>query len=609
MLFSYIFSLIFISIFKLQINQMNSTYLTMELLNINNCIPQIYYNNTWNNFNICECNMNELKYYPKPLINNLLYKFEDKIIFIIKDLGFTSLMKIIVFINEYIIECKHQKFWRCTNCSTSDHNYIYNPTDESFYFNDEPLEYKDYYFSIYFQINSSDQLNFEGNNVSSDFYALRTERKTVNIPNMNIDKEIELINFKDTKYFFVRNNSNNISIDYTNYYFKIYYTDNSLSGKYFGLNLNNSYMELKNESFILANDSKGLSYKLSYEDKRKKGANLFFQIEGYNCPYNTNLSKLIAKKTEYNFNISINVNYSICLNEILPYYYKNDRNKNYMCLNLTKDIILQNISQIIQDIEFGQFYEIKGNNIIINIIPLNSSSLSSLTNVNFSDCERLIINSFGSNITILDIQTQTTNSLDNQTLYQFYDSNKKLLNLSICNYSYINISESLDFPSFLRISPKTPIEPFISTTYISTSHMTDIETFMSTTYTSTYDFYNTDNSEYNNNDILSSFYSLAKEELVNNLPKLMKEIIIGESYEIQGEDYNIKISPTTVSYLSNTTHVNFEKCEKFLRYYYNISESRYITFLQLEIYNTNSKVLVNKVEYQAYDDNKEIIML
>ena len=62
-------------------------------------------------------------------------------------------------------------------------------------------------------------------------------------------------------------------------------------------------------------------------------------------------------------------------------------------------------------------------------------------------------------------------------------------------------------------------------------------------------------------------------------------------------------------YLQNSTHVNFTKCENILREKLNISSSRYITFLQLEINNKDEQSLINKVEYQAYDDNRNVLDL
>ena len=590
-MYSYIYSIFF---FSLIIIQINTIYVKMELIEINNCVTRIYHNeNLHKNFSkesSESCDEDNWDGYTYPLIDNLSYELGDKITFIIGNQGKHSYIKINVFINEYIIECKHNRFWKCTNCSTSNGNYEFNQEQGRFDLIGDGLSHLTS-FNIYFQINSSDQLNFEGNNVSSDFYSLKPKEAFINISTFEIDNEISLINFNTPNYFYIQNNTNNNSVNYSNYYFKIYFTDNSFSGKYIGIDLSNSDIELNNGSSFKVNDWKGLRYKLSHEEKKKKGANLFFQVEGYNSPDNTTLSKIIAKITKYNFNISISNNHSICLNEILPYYYLKDEKNYYICLNLTKEVIIPNISKIIQDIEVGKHYEIKGNDFTINIYPLYSLSLYSLKNVNFTECENKIINYHNlnaSNIMLLEIRTQVSDSSDNITYYQAYNK-RQYLDLLICNSSNLNVSGSLEFHSFFSISSIIPLETFVSTTDF--IYSSDIESIFI---------------EY---DILASFYNLTKEELVNNLPSLIKKIKIGESYKIKGDDYNMKISPTNVAYLSSTTHVDFKKCENFLRYYYNISESRYITFMQLEIYNSNSKILVNKVEYQAYDDNKQLLDL
>ena len=578
--------------FSLIILHINTIYVKMELFEINNCITEIYHNNNLHkNFNKdSSCDKDDLTVYSDPLINNLLYEFGDKITFIIKNSGFNSYIKIKVFINEYIIECEHNRFWKCTNCSTTNGNYKFNQENGRFDLIGDGQSHTAS-FNIYFQINSLSQLNFEGNNVSSDFYALKPKEAFINISTFEIDNEIALINFNSPNYFYIQNNTNNISVNYSNYYFKIYFTDNSFSGKYIGIDLSNSDIELKNGSSFKVNDFKGLRYKLSFEEKKRKGVNLFFQVKGYNSPDNTTLSKKKKKKTNYNFNISISNNHTVCLNEILPYYYLKDENNYYICLNLTKEVILPNISKIIQDIEVGKRYEIKGNDCTINIYPLYSLSLYSLKKINFTECEKKIKNHYNlnvSNIMLLEIRAQVPDSSGNITYYQAYND-REYLDLLICNSSNLNVSGSLEFHSFFSLSPIIPLETFVSTTDF--IYSSDIE------------------SNFIEYDILASFYNLTKEELFNDLPLLIKKIKIGESYKIEGDDYNMKISPTNVTHLSSTTHVNFKKCENFLRYYYNISDSRIITFMQLEINNTNSKILVNKVEYQAYDDNRELLDL
>ena len=65
------------------------------------------------------------------------------------------------------------------------------------------------------------------------------------------------------------------------------------------------------------------------------------------------------------------------------------------------------------------------------------------------------------------------------------------------------------------------------------------------------------------------------------------------------------IKPINSQDNSSISKVNFSECEETLRNYYNISIPRIITFLQVEINNTNDKSLINQVEYEVYNDNKE----
>ena len=103
--------------------------------------------------------------------------------------------------------------------------------------------------------------------------------------------------------------------------------------------------------------------------------------------------------------------------------------------------------------------------------------------------------------------------------------------------------------------------------------------------------------------------SVSKEDLIENLTGLINSIEIGQRYEYIGEDYNVIIKPSNSTCLESETHINFTQCEKILRNTFNISSSRILTFLQMEISNKNEKSLINKVEYQVYDDNKTLLDL
>ena len=535
-----IYYLIIISFFPLFIHGIESkAYVSMKLINVNDCLYNIYFkNNTLFKYTYHSCNKNVN--YSNPIVDKKLYEFGNNITFVIHDIAGTSFIKMDIYINEYIINCYHQKFWKCLDCRTNNSNYLYNESQQYFEcykpysITSESQKYKNYTFI--FLINSFDELNFEGNNVSSDFYALYPHKEIINISTSDIDNEIDLINFYNPDYFNIKNNTQNLSIKYENYYFKIYFENNSLNGKYIALDLNNSDIELNNGSSFKVNLSKVLRYKLSKEEKRNKYANLYFQIEGYNSPANTLLSKLIAEKIEYNFTISIFTNNSVCLNDIYPYFYKINETY-FICFNLEKQEIIKNISKIMQDIEIGHNYEIKGKDITINIYPLNTELLSTLINITFEQCEKKIRNNNNLNnssiITFLEFKINNSNSLNKQILFQVYN-NKSLLNLNCtCNEFDINISKSYEFPDLFQISPIIKDK--------------ETETNIITTY---YD------SIFNRN--------MTKEELVNNLEKIMEEVIIGEYYEIKGNDYNMKISPTNTTYLSLLHMLIFKNVKIFL---------------------------------------------
>ena len=105
-------------------------------------------------------------------------------------------------------------------------------------------------------------------------------------------------------------------------------------------------------------------------------------------------------------------------------------------------------------------------------------------------------------------------------------------------------------------------------------------------------------------------FNQTKEELFKNIDEILNnEINVGDNYEIFGNGFNLFIRPTNSSFPDNSTHINFEKCEKTLRDTLNISYSRTLTIFQLELENDDDRALTNKVEYQVLDDNKSPLNL
>ena len=111
------------------------------------------------------------------------------------------------------------------------------------------------------------------------------------------------------------------------------------------------------------------------------------------------------------------------------------------------------------------------------------------------------------------------------------------------------------------------------------------------------------------NNIIRNKTDVKKDEIIDKIDEIMDSIEIGKNYEITGEDYTLTIKPTNISSLETSTHVDFTKCEEIIRKHYNISNSRIMTFLQMEIDNKNDQSLVNQVEYQVYDDKKNLLDL
>ena len=98
--------------------------------------------------------------------------------------------------------------------------------------------------------------------------------------------------------------------------------------------------------------------------------------------------------------------------------------------------------------------------------------------------------------------------------------------------------------------------------------------------------------------------NITKEAILENIEDIINNTVIGETYEYQQEDFTIFIYPTDSTFLTNKTHIDFEECESTLKTYYNLSNQSTLTFFQMEISSKNEHSLINQVEYQVYDEQK-----
>ena len=108
-------------------------------------------------------------------------------------------------------------------------------------------------------------------------------------------------------------------------------------------------------------------------------------------------------------------------------------------------------------------------------------------------------------------------------------------------------------------------------------------------------------------EIKKEHTKLSKKQILNNPSSLLDNTKIGINYEITGDGFKIIIKPTnsTLFQNQNVTYVDFDECERKLRDKYKISNSRIITFLQMEIKNEDKNALYNQIKYLVYDDKKQ----
>ena len=115
---------------------------------------------------------------------------------------------------------------------------------------------------------------------------------------------------------------------------------------------------------------------------------------------------------------------------------------------MPKDQIRDNRDSIMEYIEPGSSYELKGDDYSIKVAPMGEKSEGS-TSIDFKDCEAKLREYYNLNSTsVLSVfQTETTSSnnksLTNKVQYVVYDENNNLLNLSVCEGQKISISYAI----------------------------------------------------------------------------------------------------------------------------------------------------------------------
>ena len=93
--------------------------------------------------------------------------------------------------------------------------------------------------------------------------------------------------------------------------------------------------------------------------------------------------------------------------------------------------------------------------------------------------------------------------------------------------------------------------------------------------------------------------NISKQEMKENKNSIMQTIEPGQSYELRGDDYSIKIAPMGQRE-EGATSIDFRECEQRLREYYNLSANSTLSVFQTELTSSNERTLTNKVQYTVY---------
>ena len=122
----------------------------------------------------------------------------------------------------------------------------------------------------------------------------------------------------------------------------------------------------------------------------------------------------------------------------------------------------------------------------------------------------------------------------------------------------------------------------------------------------TYITYIDNNKDKKNSSLIIETTSKKREEIINELDKIMEDKEVNKTYIIKGDDFSIIIKPVNGYIEESTVNIDFSECEKILK---QENPSSDFIFLQINMENSNQNCLTDQVEYKVYNEKKESIDL
>ena len=268
------------------------------------------------------CDSGNLSMYPpnQDIILNYEYNFKTDIKVTFEDFNHKyGYMNMTVYFNEYIIKNTDRRFWRCINCGVEglgNQDYFYYEDRMNFYNITRSGDCSHELYVFYFTINDTTDLYKGGEDgpfeVRTGFYSFTDESVFRRRVNYSEEIELELINFIEPDILHVKLNDA-LPINVSNYYFKIEYINdeyNNFGGELKGLDLDGTEQKLNNNDPFIVNDTSGLNYILSEQEKANRFAQVKVKISVLNkCPVGDEYqcqSKVIVPAKDFTFIIEVN---------------------------------------------------------------------------------------------------------------------------------------------------------------------------------------------------------------------------------------------------------------------------------------------------------------
>ena len=301
-----------------------TNYISFELIKADDCVRLVNisnqilfkfipkYDGICNNLsNLGHCDAGNDTMYPqdKFLIKN--YEYEEKIEIEITFEDWNHIdgfMDMNVYFNEYKIKTSDQVFWKCINCGNGNQDYFYENNRMNFYSGTGPGGCSEKLYKFIFKIDDINEIYQGGKNgpfeIMSDFYAFTDQQIFEReVYNSEGDLELQLINFNVAEILHFKSNES-IPLDINNYFFRVEFS-NIGGGHLKGLGLDDVEKELYSWSSFKVNDTSGLNFILSPQQKEQKYAEVNLKItvlnnclDEYNC-------KIVVPAKDFTFKIKV----------------------------------------------------------------------------------------------------------------------------------------------------------------------------------------------------------------------------------------------------------------------------------------------------------------